>query len=404
MGYSHKKPHIQIGTEHIKAAMTFSEAAEQWLAVMQFPAQSGIQRMGFVHPRTIKDYKTVIRALSKRFAVTRLCDIAPADLRTYQELRASGALNTPEHKRGSHQRGPGAGAAIINKEIALLMRFLRGSKAWTAEMQEAYMPLMKDQADIPRAMTPPQQAHFLAVASSKEEWALIYWYSLFALRTTMGAGEMRGMRRRDIDLEQGVVIVRAASAKNPYRIRTIPLDRDAIRAANYLLDRAITLGSHNSEHYIFPFRVTPNFYDPTRSMGETGLSRQWREVRSAADLPWLRTYDLRHTAITRFAEAGTPIQVLMDMAGHVSQLMQEHYTHISEQSKRQAVAMMSLNAAEADKPQSKKKPLNAAAYAMVEKANTALGGFTLPALVKKLQRAGLAPDVIIGILADEGEA
>jgi hypothetical protein len=54
----------------------------------------------------------------------------------------------------------------------------------------------------------------------------------------------------------------------------------------------------------------------------------------AAGIPWLRPYDLRHTAITRLAEAGTPTQVIMSMAGHVTLRMQQHYTAVSLMSRR----------------------------------------------------------------------
>ena len=69
-------------------------------------------------------------------------------------------------------------------------------------------------------------------------------------------------------------------------------------------------------------------------MGDTGIYKRWSEVRKAAGVEWLRPYDLRHTAITRMAEAGVPIQVIMSFAGHMTLQMQQHYTAISMASKR----------------------------------------------------------------------
>jgi hypothetical protein len=40
------------------------------------------------------------------------------------------------------------------------------------------------------------------------------------------------------------------------------------------------------------------------------------------------------TGITRMAEAGVPIQVIMSFAGHMTMRMQLHYTTISMQAKR----------------------------------------------------------------------
>jgi hypothetical protein len=72
-------------------------------------------------------------------------------------------------------------------------------------------------------------------------------------------------------------------------------------------------------------------------MTEFGLWKPFDEVRKAAGVPWLRIHDLRHTAITRLAEAGTPIAVIMSMAGHLSARMTAHYTSVSDSAKRLAL-------------------------------------------------------------------
>src|SRR6185437_5804627 len=92
-----------------------------------------------------------------------------------------------------------------------------------------------------------------------------------------------------------------------------------------------------ASHYLMPFRVSPNLWDPTQPMSNSGIRKPWDEVRKAADVPWLRIHDLRHTAITRMAEAGVPIPVILSMAGHISVRMQQHYTSVSEYAKRCAV-------------------------------------------------------------------
>jgi integrase len=73
-------------------------------------------------------------------------------------------------------------------------------------------------------------------------------------------------------------------------------------------------------------------------MTESGLKKPWDEVRKAAGVPWFRIHDMRHTAITRMAEAGVPMPVIMSFSGHLTARMMAHYTQISEQAKRAAVA------------------------------------------------------------------
>src|SRR6185437_9799651 len=91
------------------------------------------------------------------------------------------------------------------------------------------------------------------------------------------------------------------------------------------------------EHYLMPFRPKLGIWDLLRPMSDSGVRRSWDQVRKAAGVPCLRIHDLRHTAITRLAEAGVPIPVILSMAGHISQRMQQHYTAVSDEAKRQAV-------------------------------------------------------------------
>jgi hypothetical protein len=112
-----------------------------------------------------------------------------------------------------------------------------------------------------------------------------------------------------------------------------------ITAPNSLIDRAKELGANGPHCYLFPFHVTQGHYDALRPMSVWGLRLAWDEARRESGLPWLRVYDLRHTAITRMAEAGVPIQVIMSFAGHISPRMQQHYTGISMEAKRRWAAV-----------------------------------------------------------------
>jgi integrase len=108
-------------------------------------------------------------------------------------------------------------------------------------------------------------------------------------------------------------------------------------AVKNLLIRANAIGSTEPDHYLFPFRQGNGSFYPMRPMSGSGLKKPWQEIREKTGLLWFRPYDLRHTAITRLAEADTPLSVIMSMAGHVSEKMREHYTHISSAAKAHAL-------------------------------------------------------------------
>ena len=61
----------------------------------------------------------------------------------------------------------------------------------------------------------------------------------------------------------------------------------------------------------------------------------------------LRFHDLRHHAITELAESQASDQTIMAIAGHVSQEMLQHYSHVRLEAKRRAVEVLSGESHEA---------------------------------------------------------
>jgi hypothetical protein len=321
---------VTLGPELI-----FSSAAQTWIESRTVKAPGSRSR--YVSERTIWDYEQYARALNRMFAVTPLGEFAkngPGMVRTYHRLRSIGF--DPDDPQGPKWEKP-AGPNKINQEIGLLCRVLKYAGCWTTEMEEKYEPLQRVENDTQRAMTPEEQAHWLETAASNDRWLLIWLYSILGLHSTCSTNELRDLQLGDVNIFSRILSVRPASSKNKYRTRTVPLTPEALWACERLIERARSLGATSPNHHLFPFRVAPNVYDPARGMSDSGLRKPWDEVRKKSGILYVRPYDLRHCGLTRLAEAGVPIQVMMDMAGHVSRRMQSHYVHISEQAKRIAV-------------------------------------------------------------------
>lgn len=310
----------------INPQQTFSEAAKLWLAARDLGGN--FDRARYVKARTLASDGEYVRALGKFFDEMPLGKIHPGNMRCYQEERAV----QPGRKPGT-QINP----LKVNQELSTLIRIMRQAGAWTAEHEAGYVPLIIGHGDVQRALSPEDQQRFLGTAASRTEWQIVYWYSIVALHTSCNSIEMRQLHVSDISLFERVLMVREESAKNQRRVRTIPLSRDALWAAGRLIDRARALGAVSPEHYIFPFYVTREVWDPCRPMTVSGLKKRFDEVRKAAGLPWLRIHDLRHSAITRMAEAGVPIATIMSMAGHISPRMSRHYTQVSQAAKQKAI-------------------------------------------------------------------
>lgn len=313
--------------------LSFRSAFELWISHLRIDTNGGRTDASYIAPKTDRDYVVCAKALSKFFGDLALNQIHLGHIEEYQRARAvcdnsvcGGAENGWTFPACSN---------TIRKEIALLIRILSAARLWGQDEKECFQPLRAVENDVPRAMTPEEQHRFLHVASSREDWQFIYWYSILALQTTAATNELRSLRLGDILMHGPLIQIRRRGAKNKYRVRTIPIESEAAGwALERLIDRAREMGAFEPHHFLFPLHVTRLRYDPSKPMSESGLKKRFGAVRMAAGVSWLRPYDLRHTGITRMAEAGTPIQVIMAFAGHVTQRMAQHYTSISMAAKR----------------------------------------------------------------------
>jgi integrase len=300
----------------IHSGLTFAKAAERWL----YARARVVGNARYISPRYVRDLQQYVEVLNRTFCKVRLKNITVGRLRQYQLERAESC-------------GPNK----INQELGALIQIMKRGDAWSGTLDRCYEPLKRQYSEVRHAMTPEEQARFLEVASEREEWSLVYHYSLLALATTASNAEMRGLHLSDIDLNRRLLSIRREHAKNRHRVRTIPMNDQAIWAASRLIERAMTIGAGSPDHCLFPFRCSPGEWDPERPMSSSGMKKGWEIVRRAAGLPWLRIHDLRHTAITRMAEAGVPIPVIMGVSGHMSVQMHNHYTAVSLVAKWHAV-------------------------------------------------------------------
>ncbi len=319
----------------VHAEQTFYAASLLWLSQNTF--DSGLEGIGYIRPNTEHSYVQYIRTLNLVFAEQELGKIHFLHLREYQRLRVRG--DAPFiRKRRPHDQEPRpcpASPKKVNQELALLRRIMIYANCWSREHELYYRPLQESVPEIQRALSPKEQMVWLHTARAKERWNIIYWYSLLSLGTTMSTNELRSLRLGDINLEQRVIVVPPKGAKGRQRARTIALlTAEEMWAAAQILERARECGAVAMDHYVFPFRDRRKPYDPTRPMTSSGLKKQWQEVREASGLLWFRPYDLRHTGATRDAENGMNPAVRKARMGHLTQRMQDHYTHISEQAQR----------------------------------------------------------------------
>ena len=195
---------------------------------------------------------------------------------------------------------------------------------------------LEERKDIGHALTPEEEQRLLDalnLGSHPNRSKVFGTIVRIALLTAMRSGETTQLTWAQVDLHKCVLTVGRAKTSSGTG-RQIPMNRDLFSVfsfhAEWFTQR---FGETKPSYYLFPFG-TPVPNDPTRPT--TTLKTAWKNVRNAARLH-CRLHDLRHTALTKMAEAGVPESTMKALAGHMSTAMIERYSHIRMAAKRDAV-------------------------------------------------------------------
>ena len=266
-----------------------------------------------------------------------------------------------------HRKSKGLSNTTVNMEIGILRRILKRAKRW--HFVEDEVPRLPERRDIGRALRHEEKLRLLRVAQSKPEWETAYLASVLALNTTMRGCELKQLRWRDVDLLDRSLVIR--HSKTLAGERVIPLNVNAYAAVMRLRERSqLFLGSDlQPDWYVFPSAEGYSKPDPTKPM--SGWRSAWRSLTRAINCPacgnlqdpeatcWnpecgadvskiksstagLRFHDLRHHAITELAESQASDRTVMAIAGHVSQRMLAHYSHVRIEATRKALDALAV--------------------------------------------------------------
>jgi len=286
------------------ARMSFSEAAEQFLT----------DRLSRLAPLSVRTEKERAKVVNRTFGAVIVSRIAVADVLEYIRKRKTENIAN----------------ATVNRELDIIRGVLKKAKRWHLFADEIKpLPLRHG---IGRALSYDEKLRLLKVAVSRPEWQTACWAAILALNTTMRGCEIKGLRWRDVDFLGKAVTVRRSKTEAGERL--IPLNADALKTVLSLYQRAKQLGEVQLDHYVFP-ACEAGHIDPSRS--QSSWRTAWRNMRAAAGLPKLRFHDLRHHAITELAESQASDSTVMSIAGHVSQKMLAHYSHVRVDAKRKAL-------------------------------------------------------------------
>lgn len=227
----------------------------------------------------------------------------------------------------------GACGRTINMEVGELSRAI--GRPWSQIWPRVKM--LEERKDVGRALSTEEEIAVLDGLRVSES-PILEPFVKIALLTGMRSGEIRTLMWEQIDLFKKSLRVGRAKTRAGTG-REIPLNDDLLSVL--LLHRewfVSQFGEPETGWYVFPFGAS-GAEDPSRHIGN--VKTAWNSLRRRTGVN-CRFHDLRHTAATKMAEAGTPESTMLALLGHMSRSMIERYSHVRMQAKRQAVGALGL--------------------------------------------------------------
>ena len=293
-------------------------------------------------------------SLERFFGDLPLGAVTAGHLREYQLARAQNAMATENGVTAPWTRA--AGPSTINHELGVLRQLLRLARLWH-RIAPWYGPLPVPSWSPREIPDIDQEQRIFEAARGDPRCQFALWVATITANTSASGSELRHIRLRHLFLRAPVdglrseVYIPLEGCKNGERPRKIPLNAEARWAFGQCYERALRLGAAQPDHYLFPFRVRRNTFDPARPASRSWIKKDWERLRAVTGCPKLCAHDFRHLFVTRLLEAGERPEVVQALSGHVSRKMMDYYSHFDLRTKAAAVDLLDRRGAVPKKPE-----------------------------------------------------
>jgi len=287
-----------MGFVSIDPSLPFSSAADLWLE--QHDCKES----------TRYTYSKNLIPLKAFFQEMPLESIHIGNVRSYQDERQN-QVSRP----------------MVNIELGIFRQILDEAGVWEPNIKaKKYKRLKVPKRRGGHALKEEDEQTLREIAFSRPKWRLAAHCMIVMLSTTLGFGELRRLRRRDVDLRDRVLTV-IDGAKNEYRDRTIPLNYAAYDSICWIIERWEGLGGSNPAQFILPHRPRGKGQKWILNEPMVSITTAFKNIRKMAGLPHFRVHDCRVQAITKLLSSpSVSPQVSKEIAGHISQAMQDRYS------------------------------------------------------------------------------
>src|SRR5262249_55413038 len=227
----------------------------------------------------------------------------------------------------------------VNHEVKFLRMVFRAARRdalISDDPAEFVDTVRKGNSARRRPFTIPELKAVLSVAD--EEWRSMV---LFGLYTGQRLGDVAMLTWENIDLRRGEIrlisrktgrtLILPIAAPLRRHIEALP-SSDGAAAPLHSRAHAIVSKQGKSGH------LSNQFADLLAQAGLRQKKPHRKNMDGAAERPGsqLTFHCLRHTAVTMLKEAGIPPAVVMELIGHDSDAISEHYTHVGAEAMQKA--------------------------------------------------------------------
>jgi integrase len=301
------------GIRKQRQPLLLSVAAEEWLDM----------KKATLAPRSVKIEQANLAHLLPELGRKLICDIEAPEVARYQQKRID----------------EDASPKTVNLEIGTLRAILKRAGQWARLQPEVKMLPTRD--DIGRAISTEEETALLQACGQSRSRSLVPFVTL-AIETGARYGVIRTLQWGSVDFENRCLKWgKDKTASGTGRI--VPLSQRAVAALSFW---ATHFPDRKPEHYVFPSErygaggdaFSPKAYhvDPSKPIGDIKEAWEAARLRAARILKGkqgetdtntetepkeeiaplaCRFHDLRHTAVSRMLNAGTPIAKVAKIVG-----------------------------------------------------------------------------------------
>ena len=150
-----------------------------------------------------------------------------------------------------------------------------------------------------------------------------------ALLTGLRRGELLQLTWAHIDMKLAQITVRAGTAKSNKK-RFVPCPSAAMDVLRVWRQKQKVI---DTSRYLF--------MNPATGKPYYGIKRRWASVCKVASIENFRFHDCRHDYASRLVQKGADLYKVKELLGHSSFELTQRYAHLSDESKREVVELLS---------------------------------------------------------------